>query len=264
MEDKGGIYRFTNNATVAAVIGVIVGGLVGYIAKDMQVHDAVTYNNISSYIESMLVEPGYVSEEVLDKESPFSQIEFIGQDFSKKLKRANDKNDKIIGSVQSFLVETGEDADTVGKMDVEELEKELKEKASNYKTLQSKLETAEEKNKEYEKLTLAELQTPVAVISGEQDSNPTQDYQAVINGHNYYSEEFLNSFLDYDLVSEAGTLYYHKGVPDRVKVAESMFYDQSGYIGVLTGNEIYTMELEEYRDGLKITIVNVINNFTLN
>ena len=63
MSDKG-IYRFTNNATVAAVIGALVGGVLGYVAKDIQVHDAVTYNNISSYIESMLVDPGYVSEEL--------------------------------------------------------------------------------------------------------------------------------------------------------------------------------------------------------
>lgn len=251
MSGKGGIYRFTNNASVAALIGVIAGGLVGYIAKDMQVHDVVTYNNISSYIESLLVDPGYVSEEVLEKESPFAQLEFVGQDISGKLKEANSKSNIMIGSVQSFLVETGEDADSVGKMDIGELEKELKKKSSSYKTLQSKLETSEERNKEYEKLTLAELRTPSATISGEQYSNPIQDYQAVINGHNYYLEEFLNSFLDYDLVSEEGTLYYHKGVPDRVKVTEDMFYDQSGYMGVLTGDEIYTMELEEYRDGLK-------------
>ena len=256
MTHKGGIYHITNNATFAAVIGVIVGGLVGYIAKDMQVHDVVTYNNISSYIESLLVEPGYVSEEVLEKESPFAQLEFISQDISGKLKEANDKSNKMIGSVQSFLVETGEDTDSVKKMGIGELEIELGKKSSSYKTLQSKLEASEEKNKEYEKLTLAELRTPSAIISGEQYSNPAQDYQAVINGHNYYLEEFLNSFLDHDLVSEEGKLYYHKGVPDRVKVTENMFYDQSGYMGVLTGDEIYTMELEEYRDGLKINYYN--------
>lgn len=251
MSDKG-IYRFTNNATVAAVIGALVGGVLGYVAKDIQVHDAVTYNNITSYIESMLVDPGYVSEEVLKKETPFDQIEFIGQDVSGKLKESKSEREKMAGSVRSFLVDSGEDVDSVEKMDDDKLRQELSKKSSEFKTTKSELEKAEEKNREYEKLTLAELKTPEAVIDGEQYSNPVQGYQAVINGHNYYADEFLNSFLEFDLVCEDNTLYYHKGALERVRVIDSMYYDQDGYINVLSGDEIYTMELEEYRDGLKI------------
>lgn len=260
MSDKG-IYRFTNNATVAAIIGAIVGGLLGYIAKDIQVHDAVTYNNISSYIDSMLVDPGYVSEEVLEKETPFDQIEFIGQDISGKLKESKSEREKTIGSVRSFLIDSGEHVGLVEKMDDDKLRQALNKKSSEYKTTKSKLETAEEKIREYENLTLVELKTPEAVISGEQYSNPLQGYQAVINGHNYYADEFLNSFLEFDLVCEDNTLYYHKGAPERLRVTEGMFYDQKGFIKVLTGDEIYTMELEEYRDGLKINYEWNVGNY---
>jgi len=136
-------------------------------------------------------------------------------------------------------------------MEIDDLVKALEKKSSDFISLKADLEKAEGKNSEYEKLTLAELKTPSAIILGEQYSEPTQNYQAVINGHNYYSEDFLNSFLDYDFVYENETIYYHKGSPERVKISEKVIYDQSGDISVLTGDEKKTMELEEYNQGIE-------------
>lgn len=251
MSAKSIIKTITGNATFAAVLGATVGGLIGYVAKDMQVHDAVTYNNISSYIKSELVDPGYVSEEVLEKENPFQQISFIGQDVSGKLKEANDKSAKVIGSVQTFLIDCGENESLVKEMDVKTLDKALKKQASKSKELQSQFDEANEKLGKYDNLIMAEMKTPVAIISGEQYSNPIQDYQAIINGHNYYLDEFLNSFLEYDLTYEDGYLYYHKGTAERVKVTENMFYDNTGDIRVLSDEDTYSMELKSYSTGLR-------------
>ena len=110
-------------------------------------------------------------------------------------------------------------------------------------------ETSNASLTEYDKLTTAELKTPTAIISGEQYSSTSQEFQAVINGHNYYLEEFLNSFLEYDLVCEGGTLYYHTGVPERVALSKDMIYEKKN-VQVVDKFRTYTMELEEYNNGL--------------
>ena len=90
MSDRSIIKTITENQTFATIVGAIVAAILGWLGgstfKEVQLHDAVTYNNISHYIEDVLVEPGYVSEAVLKKETPFEQIEYIGIDINNKLK----------------------------------------------------------------------------------------------------------------------------------------------------------------------------------
>lgn len=88
MSVKNKIKECSNNATIAAIISSVVAFILGIIGSsvfnEVRYHDAVTYNNISSYIESEMVDPGLIKDNVLLLETPFEQIKAIADVMNKQ------------------------------------------------------------------------------------------------------------------------------------------------------------------------------------
>ena len=65
----------TKNPTFAAFVGAIAGAFatafVSFFIYSVQHHDVVTYNNISSYIDALMVTPGIIEAEILSLDNPF-------------------------------------------------------------------------------------------------------------------------------------------------------------------------------------------------
>lgn len=241
----------SNNATFSAVVGAVVGALLGallgYVGRDIQLHDAVTYNNISSYIESLLVQPGYVEPDILEKENPFQQIERIGQEFGEKESDSKALSD----SVRSFLTETGEKSN-LAQSDNAKLSAMLNGKTQEIKELQANNDSLNEQVGEYKSQTLAHLSTPDTFVSGEMLDTTLTDYLATISSHYYYSEEFLNAFLPENIFFESGTIFYDKAAPEKVNVVNAgLTYDMNGF-ELFDGSEHFTMGLHDYDSGIMV------------
>jgi len=242
--------KLSHNPTVAAVVGAVIGALAAalltVILKDYQYHDAVTYNNISSYIKSVLVDPGFVSEEILEKENPFQQIEMIGVTISEKESHSEDLYDAI----RAFLIALGEKEHNVNGYTDSELIASLARAETKVQQLEGDNSDLSAELRELQSQVLAKLVTPKAYISGEPSDTTIRDYLAVINAHNYYSEEFLNSFLPKSLLYEENTIYYDKEAPEKTNViSANLTHDVSGF-NIYDGSDHFTMGLQEYDNGI--------------
>lgn len=240
-ETNGRIGRFFDNSSVGALVSVLLTGLLGggAIGYNLQIHDAVTYNNISSYIKSELVNPGYVSSDILEMENPFQQIQAIGQELSHKTSEIDD----LQQSMRQFLVASGESESSVKKKTTEQLTALLQKKSSLLPTLTEQVQT-------YEAQTRATLSTPDAVISGEAMDTPLVDYVATIASHHYYSEDFLNTFLPHKISTEDGKVFYDKDAPEKVNVVYSGLIYNNKNFEVNNGKRHFTMNLKKYDNGL--------------
>lgn len=245
----------TWNPTFAAILGAIAGAIAGVlltlIVKDIQYHDVVTYNNVSSYIKSELVRPGLVSEEILEKDDPFQQIEMLAGVISEM----NFQNEDLSSSIRKFLIAAGEKESNVSNYSTSQLLSALINTATIIQGLENDnallLAEANRLQSELQSQVLVKLRTPNAYISGEQSDTTIKDYLALINSHNYYSEEFLNSFLPKSLVYEDDIIYYDKEAPERINVINSgVIYDNSGF-NLCNGSSHFTMGLQDYNNGIR-------------
>lgn len=243
--------KLSHNPTVAAVAGGVVGALLGalltLLMKDYQYHDAVTYNNISSYIRSELVNPGYVSEEILEKENPFEQIEMIRDTISEK----DLQSDNFYNAIREFLIAFGEKESDVNKYSASELIASLTNAATKMQDIERANSSLSTELEELQSQVLAKLITPKAYILGEPSDTTIKDYLAIINTHNYYSEEFLNSFLSYPLQYEENTIYYNKEAPEKVNIiSANLTFDVYGF-DLYNGDSHFTMGLQDYNNGIR-------------
>lgn len=120
-KNSGKREKITKNPTFAAVMGAIAGALVTIVfslfVSNIVYHDAVTYNNISSYIKAELVNPGLVDESILEKDNPFEQIEMIRDTMFEDALSYSALED----TTKSLLIEVGVDEANVQNMDVSQL-----------------------------------------------------------------------------------------------------------------------------------------------
>ncbi len=191
---------------VKALITAIVGGAIGY---NINIHDAVTYNNINSYIKSELVIPGLMDKEILSLENPFEQIQKIASTMSEQ--KTN-------------------------------YDKSLNEISGENEELKAKLE-------ELEGQKLAELSSPELNILGESKDTTLKDYMATIDGHTYYLEGFLNTFLPDEISYNEEIIQYGKDVPEKVNVvSENLIYDPCKF--EIYNGTYFTMGHQEYSNGI--------------
>lgn len=222
MEDnKKGAWKEFVGKLIIAILAAVLGAIAGSMYETRHTENAI--------VAKMATELSMIDE----NKSLAQAIDAIKVD--------NDEKNKDIAQYKAEIAALEERINGGGNH-INELENELS-------MLKVKLEDANNSLKKYNEKNMAELDTPNAIISGEQYSIPIQNYRAVINGHNYYSEEFLNSFLGDNLSYEGDSFYYRKDAPERVKVTENIIYDAHN-IRLLQDNENYTMELVEYSDGI--------------
>ena len=115
----------TKNPTFASAFGSILTLVdtffLGFFVGTYQYHDAVTYNNISSYIDALMVTPGVVEAEILSLDNPFKQIEMIAT----KLFEDESNSNALRTALQQILISTGEDETAILRLPYFELTTEF-------------------------------------------------------------------------------------------------------------------------------------------
>lgn len=217
MSFQNGFKELLKHPLFTAIAGGVAGAIAGsFVTYNVTIHDAVTYNNISSYIDSMMVKPGLVDEEILSLETPFEQIEEIATTMNEKESDYNTSLDEI---------------------------------SSNKEELETDLNETKTELEELKKQKLAKLSSPELNILGENKDTTLKDYMATIDGHAYYSEGFLNTFLPDEISYNEDIIKYGKDVPEKVNVAsEGLVYDLSRF-EVYNGTH-FTMGHHEYTSGI--------------
>lgn len=200
-------------AIAGGVAGAIAGSLVTY---KVTIYDAVTYNNISSYIEKLMVIPGLMDEEVLSLETPFEQIEEIAETMNEKESDYKTSFDEV---------------------------------SSKKEGIETEIRKAESELEELKKQKIAKLSSSDLNILGENKDITLKDYMATIDGHVYYPENFLNTFLPDEIAYSEEIIKYGKNVPEKVNiVSEDLIYNPSGF--EVHNGKLFMLGHHEYSDGI--------------
>lgn len=213
MDLRNNLKKLLVHPLFTAIAGSVATALFTY---NMTIHDAVTYNNISSYIESELVVPGLIDKGILSLETPFEQIKEIAKTMS------NQKSNYEFSS-EEFTSEK------------EDLETELKETKTELEELK--------------KQKIAKLSSPELNILGENKDTTLKDFMATIDGHAYYLEGFLNTFLP-DKITYSEDVVKYGNASEKVNVIlEGLAYDDSG-LDIYKGDTSFAMGIENYSSGI--------------
>ncbi len=249
--------KLTKNPTFAGIAGTLVGVIATFLLGEVKYHDAVTYNNISSYIDSLMVKPGMVDEEILSLDNPFEQINMISEVMMEQREVSENTmnnqqasyNNLLIG-IRECLISSGKDKSIVDQYTQDELINELAD------TIES-LSVALEENKELEttlqnlkEQKTAILSSPDLRILGEDINTTLTDYVASIDGHTYYSENLLNIFLPEKMTYIDEIVKYGDDVPERINaVSKKRIHDNSELL-CYNGDAHFMMGLQEYSSGI--------------
>ena len=134
------------SAVASGIISLIVGVLAGKYTTEVKYHDAVTYNNISSYIDSMIVKPGLIDKNILSLDNPFEQINMLAETIMDQQKinteminnQQTNYND-ILASMREYLIDFGKDESLINEYTQDELLDELDKVIMSAKTMGKKM-----------------------------------------------------------------------------------------------------------------------------
>lgn len=243
----------TNNPTFAAVAGAIAGVLFTVLAGMFTsaghlylVHDVITYDGISDYIQVAMVSQGLVDENILSLSNPQEQIEMIAQTL-----RQNKGGEKELRySIQQFLISIGEDEETILRYSQGELLDKLIDVSTEFSEVQANNVSLQEELERLKAQKMAVLSGPKLNILGEDVDSSWIDCMATIDGAAFYSERLLNSFLSEPIRYQDGTIYYGKDIPERVNaVSAGLLYDGLA-LDVYDENSHFPMGNKDYASGI--------------
>lgn len=238
--------NLTNNATFAAIIGATAGFVLGMFTKSYQLHDAVTYNNISSYIESLMVSSGLISEEILSLETPFDQLSMIANNMTHEQTNYNN----ILDGLRKYLISIGKNESLIETYTTDELLDMLSQTSVSVSATETENEHLIAELKELKKQTTAILFSPKLKILGESIDSTMKNHIAIIDGHIYYSENLLNTFLPESIMYKDEVILYGQATPEKVNVIDlGLLYDNSNY-KIYDGSSHFTMSHQDYFNGI--------------
>ncbi len=196
---------FLDNVTmpiVKEILFFIIGSVItlglsyfgfSYYEKE-RYHDIISFDSISTIIDTYLVKTDLLNSSILEYESPQEQIEIIGDLLAEQ--------ETLISGLRSLLISAGYDEEQVNSLDTDGLlamfsdysqrltEEEAKnmELARDYQTLEAEYATLNSK-------PMAELLTPSLIVQGESIDTTLKNCVTVVDGKNYYHETLLNSYI---------------------------------------------------------------------
>lgn len=257
--------KLSQNASVAGVVTAlatavftfILGIITGGHRTEVKYHDAVTYNNISSYIDNLMVKSGLINENILLLDNPFDQISMIAETMTEQqqitTEIANDRQSNyndILATIREYLIASGKNKVLVNEYTQDELLNELEYVVMSAKTIRQENKDLTIELNDLKEQTTAILSSPDIKILGEDTNTTLIDYVASIDGHTYYSENLLNTFLPEKISYDNGMIQYGENVPERVNViSQKLIHDDSGVL-CYNGNSHFAMGLREYSNGI--------------
>ncbi|MBQ4428679.1 MAG: hypothetical protein II871_02775 [Clostridia bacterium] len=259
--------------TIIMSLLTVIFGIDAIITHTTQ-KNIVSFDSISSKIDSAFVAPKYVDKAILGLENPYEQLDMIAtamynnekvnQDATLKLydllrdsgaidadsnsvtqeqllSLLSDYFEKLTKSIRSIESERDSYKKQYEDSDIEN--------SKTIDALNNEIQGYKDEIAEYKDRIWAELSTPAATVSGEEIDTTLRDYMAVIQSHNYYSEDFLNQVLPKSFVFEDNTIFYDKPAPEKVKVTSRIIYDAER-ITTFDGGDHFSMGLNDYHYGV--------------
>lgn len=244
-------------ACVSAGAGSFVTFLFQSKATEIKYHDAVTYNNISSYIDSLIVQPGLIDENILLLDNPFEQINRIAETMTNQRQISEsmvtgqqEDYDKVLAGIRECLINSGKNEILVNKYTQDELLNELDYIVHSVQNIRQENKDLSLELKDLKGQKTAILSSPDLKILGEDINTTLRDYIASIDGHIYYSENLLNTFLPEKITYDNEIIKYGENIPEKINVVSAgLIYDDSKF-DFYNGGSHFTMGLQEYSNGI--------------
>lgn len=197
----------------------------------------VSIDSLDVLVNKYFVSAGLVSEDILGLD-PTEQFEIIAKDLS----NCQASVDAYRTDLENILVSNGIEIE--GKS-LEEIYGILNNMGQNFALLS-------EENARFKEQTMAEMISVRLVVDGEEIDVNIPNSVAKIDGHFFYSESLLNSFLN-DKISidlSNSTVYYGNERAEKTVFSTDMITDISGFetYAVGSGNS-FTMGTDTYDNG---------------
>lgn len=239
-ENKENVFRkfFDKQQPFSGIFGVILTCIVTLIGGSIYV--SIEYIPVSSFdvlVKTYFVEPGLISENILELK-PQEQFETI----AKTLSETQSMQDEYKSNLENILVSNGVDAE----------DKSLDELYGIVNQISKDYMTFSEENSKYEGQTLAKMMSTRLIVDGEELDVDIPNSVATVDGHYFYSESLLNSFLDetISIDSSNATVYYGDERAEKAVFDANMITDITGFTTYAVGKgESFTMGTETYDNG---------------
>lgn len=204
----------------------------------------VSIDSLDVLINKYFVSSGLVSEDVLGLDTT-EQFEIIAKDLSncQAVVEGNQSN------LESILVSNGIEVE--GKS-LEDIYNILNDLIVDYASLS-------EENEQFKEQRMAEIMSVRLVVDGEEIDVNIPNSTAKIDGHVFYSESLLNSFLNEKISTDLSnsTVYYGNERAEKTVFNTDMITDINGFEIYSVGNgNSFTMGTDTYDNGFIETNTN--------
>lgn len=207
----------------------------------------VSVNSIDILVDNYFVKTGLVAEDILELE--------LDEQFQTLANYYSDDKLELAGyeqKLEDILVDSGETAVAIRNMSSEDMLSLIQEKIVNTKSQNDTITSLNHRIDELEAQTTAEIIAATLVVDGEQIDTNIPNSMAIIDGHYFYAESLLNSFLEDDLSADisASTIYYGSQRAEKVVFQADMITNTSGFTTYAVGNGTsFKMGTDTYDNG---------------
>lgn len=220
---------------------------------------ATNYISIDSFdalVDKHFISTGLVSESILqleDLDKQFNEIATNFDSYKSELAAVNVTLENILVS-QNVESDKASSMSSIEKaLEIENTIEQLSAKADTIDSLNKEIESLKGENSNLSNQTIAEMKATTLVIDGEQIDTNIPSSLAIIDGHNFYSESLLNSFLDKKIFynSDESTICYGVEKPEKIVFSSQLISDIEGFNQYTVGNgKSFKMGTDSYDNGL--------------
>ncbi|MBR2095168.1 MAG: hypothetical protein IJ908_06120 [Fibrobacter sp.] len=265
---KSKFWAFLAHPLFTAIMGAAVGAVLTYFLNNVNIErNYIPFDNIDNLMNTFFVSSGLIgSDELLGKEIS-EQIKIISEQMSSDKNSIQFQKEQLTGlreALRTQLVALGEKSSVVEKKSDDWLCTTLSSKISSFSQTiskkdeemsQMKSQIAELKSKisELESRKEAEIVDAKLVVEGEVISESSSNAVARVDGHSYFSESVLNTFLDNKISysTNNNTLTYGEEQPEKEKFDWSLVSDYSNVSYYASGGgETFKMSTDKYDHGI--------------
>lgn len=233
----------------SGIIGALLTVIVGLFSVPIVL--TTNYVSVESFdvlINKYFVNAGLVSEDILEM-SVDEQFQAIAHEFSinKSTLDGYDEN------LKNVLTLAGMDSEAIEDMSTSEIFSNLSSQIEKMKFEQSEFNSLQEENSILKRQTTAKVMTATLVVDGEKIDINIPNSLVNVNGHLFYSETLLNSFLDEQIIFDDinSIIYYGTNKADKIPFQSDMITDISGFNTYAVENgRSFTMGTDIYVSGL--------------
>ena len=233
---------------IGAVLTAIVSIAIMFANSNNVATNYISIDSFDVLVEKYFIRTGLVSEDILelDLEGQFDLIE-------NSFHNIKSESESYKTGIEDILILNGVKTEAMSADEMCAAVKDIMNALQEQNlALASENVLLESENTELKEQTMANIMKADLVVDGEQLDTNIPNSVANINGHLFYSETFLNSFLDeklsYDVASSKA--YYGEARAEKIVFQTDMITDIDGFDTYAVGNgNSFTMGTDVYDNG---------------